>query len=816
MISKRVASLLIALLLLVGAVIVPASAADQAVVQMESSYMAVGIDEVSIISAKISDGADCKINFISTSDLVTIGETVYNGATHISSATVKGNAAGQDMILAVAEGNYSNGVCVVTVPKSVADGNVVNHTLNSGTASSNDNSSPTAEMPVKAFDNSVDTKWLIFNNTGWLQYRFDNAQRYVVNAYIVASANDDDIRDPVDWELLGSNDGATWDVLDTRTGEDFESRKLKRTFYIDNNEAYEYYRFNITKNSGDYRTQISELQLLEYGDNTASPDVATLPDNQIKNLTLNPGTVQAVESNSPEYAFDNSLDTNWSVSGNEGWLQYQFNNGSYVANAYMIASAVGVENLSIGATATASSTDSAANINNALDGNPSTRFTTQYADNQWYLIDFGREVTFNTVAIDWEVAHSKDYVLEYSNNGTEFTQFLSEPNCPGGNEIKTFDAVTARYLRISMGGRATKWGHSFWEFAVYNASAEDLGLIIDNSAADPKSWEILGSNDGEKWDVLDSRSNEAFGSRKLQKYYAFDNNKAYSYYRLNITENNGNAKTHIAELQLINYLADKSSLNALIDKANAIDTSALSNASAKMLDEMLTYAESVNNKTNASQNNVNKAAAEMQKMLDTIVYNSAYYAKADKDEYVINETITIELATSTDVSRICLYNEYGKYVGVLSSDYEDIGNIRYWTVTTSVGSKGIRTLSIFAKNSTDEIKDTNLTVSFNVVKNANVAPALIEATMLTASPVKVNQAFNLQVVTTTSVDKICIANENGKYLGNTASYVDNGTTRTWNISLSVGTAGNREFIIQAKSNGTMLEDNLNLSMVVTK
>ena len=82
----------------------------------------------------------------------------------------------------------------------------------------------------------------------------------------MVSANDDPIRDPVDWEFLGSNDGINWDVLDTQSDQAFEGRKLKRIFEIDNTQAYEYYRLNITRNNTDSRIQLAEIQLLEYGE----------------------------------------------------------------------------------------------------------------------------------------------------------------------------------------------------------------------------------------------------------------------------------------------------------------------------------------------------------------------------------------------------------------------------------------------------------------------------------------------------------------------------------------------------------------------
>jgi fibronectin type 3 domain-containing protein len=127
-----------------------------------------------------------------------------------------------------------------------------------GIASANSENPPN-ETAAKAFDGSVDTKWLTSGNTGWLQYYFRGIAKTVVR-YDLSSANDVPGRDPRDWQFQGSHDGTNWITLDTRTGEIFTARKQTRPYPISNNTGYEYWRLNITANNGDANNvQLSEM-----------------------------------------------------------------------------------------------------------------------------------------------------------------------------------------------------------------------------------------------------------------------------------------------------------------------------------------------------------------------------------------------------------------------------------------------------------------------------------------------------------------------------------------------------------------------------
>jgi hypothetical protein len=193
-----------------------------------------------------------------------------------------------------------------TVAASTATGTTANGTesaagLNplrirtTGGTGSNGLNSTGAEGADKAFDGSTATKW--FNGTGatdWLQYRFAAGKRFPLSQYRISSANDLPTRDPVSWQVLGSNDGINWTTLDTRTGQGFAARFQTNTYTIPLTAAYEYYRLNITANGGAEGIQLSEWQILS--PDMVAPVIATPSDILVG--TVN-GSGETVTYNTP-------------------------------------------------------------------------------------------------------------------------------------------------------------------------------------------------------------------------------------------------------------------------------------------------------------------------------------------------------------------------------------------------------------------------------------------------------------------------------------------------------------------------------------
>ncbi|WBB67874.1 discoidin domain-containing protein [Micromonospora sp. WMMD812] len=85
--------------------------------------------------------------------------------------------------------------------------------------------------------------------------------------------------------------------------------------------------------------------------------------------------------------------------------------------------------LALHATATASSSDGDSNgPDRAVDGNPRTRWSSKYEDDQWIQVDLGAPVTFDQVSIVWEQAYAREFVIQVSDDGQRWTDVKSVSN----------------------------------------------------------------------------------------------------------------------------------------------------------------------------------------------------------------------------------------------------------------------------------------------------------------------------------------------------------------------------------------------------
>ena len=143
----------------------------------------------------------------------------------------------------------------------------------------------------------------------------------------------------------------------------------------------------------------------------------------------------------------------------------------------------------------------------AFDGDMSTRWSSEFADNQWITKDMGRVETISSVSLDWEYAYGKSYEIQVSNDLYNWLTVYQTTQGDGGLDVITFDAVDARYVKMYGTERATQYGFSLWEFEVNPVFADP---VIDFSAAD------LELNSGEttilSWSTTHATSCEATGA----------------------------------------------------------------------------------------------------------------------------------------------------------------------------------------------------------------------------------------------------------------------------------------------------------------
>ncbi|XYI02602.1 basic secretory protein-like protein [Sorangium sp. So ce1128] len=200
--------------------------------------------------------------------------------------------------------------------------------LEGGTFYASTYDSPASERIENAFDEDVGTKWLIFAGQGFLQYDSPNNEAYVLGSYSISSANDYPERDPRAWRLLGSNDGMTWTVLDTRSNESFSSRFQTKSYTVAGAQAYRKFRLEIQQNLGGWpEIQLSEFALF------GSPGTPVLPA---------PPVITASGENGPQEtaarAFDGRPISKWLTFSNTGWIRYELPT-AFTIDGYAISSA---------------------------------------------------------------------------------------------------------------------------------------------------------------------------------------------------------------------------------------------------------------------------------------------------------------------------------------------------------------------------------------------------------------------------------------------------------------------------------------------
>ena len=176
------------------------------------------------------------------------------------------------------------------------------------------------------------------------------------------------------------------------------------------------------------------------------------------------------------YTFDS-----WNIGGGANQiLKVPATNTTY--SATYTSSTVGPDNLAL-RKRTSTSSIIGGNVGaRAVDGNSTTtRWESLSTDPQWIQVDLGAVYTVTRVKIFWENASSKDYLIEVSNDSTDWgTPAKSVLN--NNTFINEWSGLTGvgRYIRIYGTARTTVYGHSIYELEVYGALSPNQIITSTN------------------------------------------------------------------------------------------------------------------------------------------------------------------------------------------------------------------------------------------------------------------------------------------------------------------------------------------------
>ncbi|MFT3782203.1 MAG: immunoglobulin domain-containing protein [Nibricoccus sp.] len=168
-----------------------------------------------------------------------------------------------------------------------------------------------AESVFMLFDSNTTTKWRDNSASSWIQLTF--AAPTVLDAYSLTSAADSPEFDPGSWTLSGSNDGSTWNVIDTRSGQSWSSRQMTRDFVLaKTSSAYTQFRFDFNTVSGSIM-QLAEVEL--YGATVVSTKLTP---------TSYAARGQVNNSCAISKLFDGSTSTKWADNSSTSWVSVRF------------------------------------------------------------------------------------------------------------------------------------------------------------------------------------------------------------------------------------------------------------------------------------------------------------------------------------------------------------------------------------------------------------------------------------------------------------------------------------------------------------
>jgi CxxC motif-containing protein (DUF1111 family) len=126
----------------------------------------------------------------------------------------------------------------------------------------------------------------------------------------------------------------------------------------------------------------------------------------------------------------------------------------------------------------------------AIDGKGSTRWGSVAEDGAWIQFDFGAKTPIGYIKLQWENAYGKEYKLQVSDNGENWTDARYVSGAKGGTEEFFNLNINARFIRLQGVARGTNYGYSLFEVE-FKTPGSDNTLL--SSATSPVSFPASGA-----------------------------------------------------------------------------------------------------------------------------------------------------------------------------------------------------------------------------------------------------------------------------------------------------------------------------------
>ncbi|NKY40472.1 discoidin domain-containing protein, partial [Cellulomonas septica] len=163
----------------------------------------------------------------------------------------------------------------------------------------------------------------------------------------------------------------------------------------------------------------------------------------------------------------------------------------------------GTADVAQGRPATASSSEQGAGTaaGLAVDGDGGTRWSSAFADGQWWQVDLGSARSVCRVELAWEGAYARTFRVLGSTDGTTWTPLATVTDGTGGTQRLTVSG-TARYVRLDLQTRATGYGFSLWDVRVQVTGGGTATPTPDPTPTGPADGKVRVAGTTGAWSLL--------------------------------------------------------------------------------------------------------------------------------------------------------------------------------------------------------------------------------------------------------------------------------------------------------------------------
>lgn len=272
-------------------------------------------------------------------------------------------------------------------------------------------------------------------------------------------------------------------------------------------------------------------------------------------------------------------------------------------------------------------------------------------------------------------------------------------------------------------------------------------------------------------------------------------------------------------------LVDKTDLQAAYGEAAAYDAADYTAESYAVLKGLMNTAEQyLADTAEVTQDAVDQLAADIRAAIenlievtpdDQFVLYSAQIVDAESGEPItsvgVNQSFKVVVNTGSKVQNIRLFNTYS--MGIAAAGYTVQNNAdgsKTFTLTVQLGTAGVgRQLVVAMQDDTGRYHASENLLSIDVK-----APAPTVASVSVPETCRVGMPVEFTVVTDTTAANISVYNTYGLKMGLlSSSYQDVDGQRVWTLSMKIGTAGERTFIVKARNSRGIASDGVETDMI---